>query len=116
MKFLGFFLLLFLGFVSCSKSESMEQLEKHSKSEDIVIIDVRTKREFDAGHVKGAINIPFNEIKNRISEVTNQKDKPIAVYCRSGSRSGVAKGTLKSEGFTNVLNYGSLGKAKKLLE
>ena len=50
-------------------------------------IDVRTADEFNAGHVDGAVNIPYGEISERITEVTENKDELIYVYCRSGRRS-----------------------------
>ncbi len=71
-------------------------------------IDVRTAEEYGSGHVPEAVNIPYEEIAERISEVTGDKDAPIYVYCRSGRRSGIARETLIAEGFTNVTNVGGL--------
>lgn len=76
-------------------------------------IDVRTTDEFSAGHVDGAVNIPYGDISQRISEVTKSKDELIYVYCRSGRRSGIAKDTLDADGFTNVINLGGLEDARK---
>lgn len=75
-------------------------------------VDVRTSGEYDAGHVDGAVNIPYEEIAARISEVTANKDDVIYVYCRSGRRSGIAKSTLEDAGFTNVVNLGGLEDAR----
>lgn len=69
-------------------------------------IDVHTAEEFAAGHIEGAINIPFDQIEQRISEVTSDKNAPINLYCRSGRRSGIALDTLKGLGFTNLTNQG----------
>jgi phage shock protein E len=76
-------------------------------------IDVRTAEEYAAGHVGQAVNIPYEEIANRISEVTRDKDAEIYVYCRSGRRSGIAKAALDEAGFTRVVNAGSLEDALK---
>lgn len=56
-----------------------------------IIIDVRTKGEFQGGHIKNAINIPVDSISTNLSKIKN-KDKPIITCCASGMRSGTAKG------------------------
>lgn len=70
-----------------------------------IIVDVRTKGEYDGGHVKGSINIPLDKLKNQLTRL--KKDKPVITCCASGMRSGSAKGILKSNGFTEVHNGGS---------
>ncbi len=71
-----------------------------------VWIDVRTPEEYAAGHVKGAINIPYEIIGAEIRAVTGDVDSDIRVYCKSGRRSGVAKDTLSGLGYCNVINEG----------
>jgi len=68
------------------------------------IIDVRTKSEYQQGHVKGSINIPLNTLSANYSKL--KKGAPIIVCCASGARSASAKGMLKSNGFTDVHNGG----------
>ena len=68
------------------------------------IIDVRTKAEYQQGHVKGSINIPLNILSNHYSKL--KKDKPIITCCASGMRSAQGKYILKSNGFTEVHNGG----------
>ena len=68
------------------------------------IIDVRTKAEYQQGHVKGSINIPLNNLSNHYSKL--KKDKPIITCCASGMRSAQGKHILKSNGFTEVHNGG----------
>jgi phage shock protein E len=68
------------------------------------IIDVRTKGEFVAGHIKGSKNIPLNTIGNQ--NHLKDKEKQYILCCASGMRSGSAKSILKSKGFTNVYNGG----------
>jgi phage shock protein E len=80
---------------------------------DAYWIDVRTAEEYAAGHVSQAVNIPYEEIAQRISEVTTEKDAEIYVYCRSGRRSGIAKAALDEAGFTRVVNAGGLEDALK---
>jgi len=69
-----------------------------------IIIDVRTKGEYQGGHIKGSINIPLNVLSDNISKL--KKDKAIITCCASGMRSASAKGILKSSGFTEVHNGG----------
>ncbi len=70
-----------------------------------VIIDVRTKGEFQSGHIKGAINIPLDTLQNNFSKLG--KDKCIICCCASGMRSSSAKSILKSNGYSQVYNGGS---------
>jgi rhodanese-related sulfurtransferase len=70
-----------------------------------IILDVRTKGEYQGGHVKGSINIPLNVLNGNLSKL--KKDKPVITCCASGMRSASAKGILKSNGFAEVHNGGS---------
>lgn len=80
---------------------------------DIHWIDVRTAEEFGAGHVAGAANIPYEEIVERIGEVTSDKEATIYLYCRSGRRSGIALEALQEAGYRNAVNIGGLDEARK---
>ena len=70
------------------------------------MIDVRTPEEYQAGHLIGSVNIPYQEIGERITEITTDKKQAIQCYCRSGRRSGIATKTLQSLGYTNAQNAG----------
>lgn len=76
-------------------------------------IDVRTAAEYADGHVDQAVNIPYEEITERIAEVTVDRDALVYVYCRSGRRSGIAKAALEQAGFENVVNLGGLDDAQR---
>jgi rhodanese-related sulfurtransferase len=69
-----------------------------------VILDVRSKAEFQSGHIRGAINIPVDALANQLGKL--KKDKPIITCCASGMRSASAKSILLSNGFTEVYNGG----------
>lgn len=71
-------------------------------------IDVRTAEEYAAGHVSQSVNIPYEEITERVGEVTTDSDALIYLYCRSGRRSGIAKEALENAGYSNVVNIGGL--------
>jgi rhodanese-related sulfurtransferase len=76
---------------------------------DLVILDVRTKSEYDEAHIEGAINIPVQELEERIDELS--KIDNILIYCRTGNRSSQAVNILKSNGFTKFyhMNKGITG-------
>lgn len=62
------------------------------------IVDVRTRGEFSGGHVAGSINIPLNEIPQRLEEL-EKLEAPLILCCASGMRSGQAENFLSSKGF-----------------
>ncbi|MBS1773326.1 MAG: rhodanese-like domain-containing protein [Bacteroidetes bacterium] len=80
-------------------------------NEGAIILDVRTTGEYAGGHVKGSINIPVDQLKNKMSGL--KKDKTIITCCASGMRSGAARGMLKANGFVEVHNGGSWASLKK---
>lgn len=68
------------------------------------VIDVRSKEEFQSGHIKGSVNIPLQSLQNNFSKI--KKDKPVITCCASGMRSASAKSLLKSNGYNEVHNGG----------
>ncbi len=67
-----------------------------------LLVDVRTPGEFAEGHVPGAINIPLNELSQRIGDVGAPDDAPVHVICRSGSRSAKASELLVKSGLSAI--------------
>lgn len=102
--------------IGCSSGtpESTDASAKLSPREAVaaaaLVLDVRTKDEFDAGHLDRATNIPVDEVASRVEEIAamvgGDRSKPIAVYCASGGRAGRALTTLQKAGFTQVTNAG----------
>ena len=78
-----------------------------------LIIDVRSEAEWNAGHVEGAVFIPYKLIGERIGTVTEDKSGRIYVYCASGRRAQIAKESLEKLGYTDVVNLGSVQDAAK---
>ncbi len=72
-----------------------------------VILDVRTKGEFAGGHIKGSVNIAVEQLAGNLNKLKN-KSKPVITYCESGMRSAAAKNILKSNGYIEVYNGGSM--------
>lgn len=71
---------------------------------DLVVLDVRTKSEYDTGHIYGTGWIPVAELESRIDELEGHENHEIIVYCASGGRSATASGILDSYNFTKVYN------------
>jgi rhodanese-related sulfurtransferase len=71
--------------------------EKIIKEKQGTIVDVRTPVEFMGGNVEGSINIPLQEIQQRLEEVKNLK-QPLVLCCASGNRSGMATQFLSQQG------------------
>ncbi len=82
-------------------------------SSDARIIDVRTRAEYAESHLQGAVNIPYDQLGDRIGETTTNKAERILVHCRSGRRSALAKATLAAQGYTNVIDLGSIANARQ---
>jgi len=78
-----------------------------------VIVDVRTKGEFQTGHLRNSINIPVDNLPNNLKKLN--RNKAIITCCASGARSSYAKRILKSNGFEQVYNGGSWNSLKKYL-
>lgn len=74
-----------------------------------VIIDVRSPQEFATGHLEGAINIPYDQIQQRIESIDGlEKTSELLLYCQSGARSAVACSILAQLGFKRAVNGGAL--------
>jgi phage shock protein E len=81
--------------------------------EGAYIVDVRTRKEFQDGHIHGSINIPLNQLREGMSRF--QKDQIIITCCASGLRSASARNVLRSMGYRQVLNGGDYVKLKKII-
>jgi phage shock protein E len=82
-------------------------------ADQAIIIDVRSKQEYDSGHFSTAINIPHNVIANQIKQLEPYKRKYVILYCHSGNRSTIAMNVLRQNGFEHVVNAGGYEAIKK---
>lgn len=76
--------------------------------DSVVYVDVRTDSEYAAGHVEGALHIPYDQMEQRYGELEPYADQEIVLYCRSGHRAGIAQGVLEERGFGDVVNGGGI--------
>lgn len=92
-------------FITISQKEAKQIMEE---DEDVIILDVRTKEEFDTGHIKNAILLPYDEIHEKAKTEIPDKNGLILIYCRSGNRSKIAAKALVDMGYTNIREFGGI--------
>lgn len=83
-------------------------------SRGAILLDVRTDKEYQSGHIKDATHIPIQDLKARISEV-KALNKPVIAYCASGIRSEKARQLLNANGIDSI-NGGGIKSLMKALE
>ena len=76
--------------------------------EGYIILDVREQDEYDAGHIPGAILIPYTQIEEKAAAMLPDQDQLILVYCRSGRRSKIAAEALVELGYTYIKEFGGI--------
>ena len=94
--------------ITCAKMKQMLDEEK-----DVVLIDVRSKEEYETQHLSKAINIPNERIKTITENEDITKDTKIIVYCRSGARSKNSANELINMGYKNVYDLGAMSNCSK---
>lgn len=95
--------------MSAFKRIDQETAYKMMKEEkDYLIVDVRWDFEYAEGHIKNAINCPMDKVVEELSKYTNDKNKMLFVYCRSGNRSVTSSKTLEAAGYTNIYEFGGI--------
>lgn len=75
---------------------------------DYLILDVRTREEYEQGHIPGAVCVPNESIGSGELSALPRKDQLILVYCRSGNRSKQAAQKLADAGYTNIVEFGGI--------
>lgn len=86
------------------KNANAAQTVQLLNRENGVVVDVCEPKEFTAGHVPSAINLPLSSLKDRLRDLDKHKNKPVIVSCRSGNRSLKGAVILRKHGFTTVYN------------
>ena len=82
------------------------QADFSQKQAPHMLLDVRTPQEFASGHIAGAENIALQSLPQRIGDIP--QDRPIVIYCRSGSRSRSAARVLAQAGYVDVYDLGGI--------
>ena len=107
---------LYFTLFSCSKFGPEQQLAWEKIEKGALLIDVRTKEEFDDGHLKNAINIEYENIPQLIKTIGLDKNRSVVFYCRSGRRASVALNELNRLGYNNIFNAQALTSMEAALE
>ncbi|HGG59585.1 MAG TPA: rhodanese-like domain-containing protein [Gammaproteobacteria bacterium] len=84
------------------KDLAPHEVVKAMNSDSPLLLDVRESRELGGGMINGARHLPLSDLGKRLRELEKDKDRPVIVYCRSGSRSATACRMLQKKGFTDV--------------
>ena len=120
MKKLVFLLLAVMLLTACGQDKENDQWAVYvnitaeeakqimDSEEGYIILDVRTREEYDQGHIPGAIVISHEEIEEKAEQVLTDKEQLILVYCRSGRRSKIAAEALVELGYTNIKEFGGI--------
>ena len=75
-----------------------------NNNSETLVLDLRVAAEFNSGHIKGAKNVPLKEISKKLENFSSYKDKPVLVYCNSGSTASSVIKSLKKAGFDKINN------------
>ena len=102
-----FILLSFTIFASAADIPTVSQqqllsMQSAKPQKAFLLLDVRSSEEYAEGHISGAIDVSHNNVKEKLSMLSEYKDKTVVVYCRSGRRAGIAENILVNSGFTQV--------------
>lgn len=105
-------LILLIGIILfCGCNDNKKEINCNNYKEEVkngaILIDVRTISEYEEYHLSDAVSLPLSDINN-ISNIVDNKEKEIIVYCQSGNRSKQAYNILKKMGYKNVLDLGGL--------
>ncbi|MCC5912361.1 MAG: rhodanese-like domain-containing protein [Clostridiaceae bacterium] len=93
------------GYQKMSPQEAKVQLEE---DKDIVLLDVRTREEYQEKHIEGSTLIPLNVLETEVRTKIPNKEEKIIIYCRSGNRSKTAANLLLSMGYKHVYDLGGI--------
>jgi rhodanese-related sulfurtransferase len=111
MRLLALFAILALSWTGMARADDFALIEPQVLAErlesadpQLIILDVRSAAEFDAGHIPGAVNIPHDTIASRGPELGPAGARDVVVYCRSGRRAALALAALKEAGFSRLFH------------
>ena len=80
-----------------------------ASQDEPLLIDVRSAGEYGGGHLEGALNIPLDQLVDRIGTVAPDPNRELLLYCASGARSGYGCALLQQLGYRQARNGGGIG-------
>ena len=90
-----------------------DTLQTEVTGKKALLLDVRSDSEYAKGHISNSILVPHDVIGQKITEIAPDKKQKLYIYCRSGARSALAAATVKSMGYENVIDLGSIENLEK---
>ena len=87
---------------------SAEETHEMMASQEVVVVDVRTREEYESGHIENAVLVPNESIGSEMPEALPDKEATLLVYCRSGRRSKDAAQKLLALGYQSVYDFGGV--------
>ncbi len=96
-------LLLFTEGCKSGKAVSTGEATTLINRENAVVIDLRPKKDFSAGHIVDSLNIPYESLTSRMGELDKHKGKPLLLVCATGQHAGSCAKQLKAAGHDNVV-------------
>ena len=107
--------LVVMGFLALKRLSFMsaDLAQQHLRA-GALIIDVRSPKEFQGGHVPNAINIPLGSL-DALPNHAPDKDQVLLLHCLSGGRSAIARQQAKQLGYANAFNLGSYSRAERII-
>ena len=87
---------------------SAEEAYEMMASQEVVVVDVRTREEYDSGHIENAVLVPNESIGSEMPEALPDKEATLLIYCRSGRRSKDAAQKLLALGYQSVYDFGGV--------
>jgi len=105
-----------MGFFSFMKSNDINAgVQRFRETADAVLLDVRSRQEYAAGHIPGSRNLPLDQLEAAADEIPDLHT-PIFVHCLSGGRSARALAILREMGYHEVSNIGGVNSYRGKLE
>ena len=102
LLFVAFTLPSFAEPLDLSKRQSLTPQEAASLQQEVIFLDVRTSYEWRAGHIKGAIHVPYQEAAGKVATLIPDRSVPIVAYCTVGGRASFVVDDLRKQGYTVV--------------
>ena len=87
---------------------SAEETHEMMASQEVVVVDVRTREEYESGHIENAVLVPNESIGSEMPEALLDKEATLLIYCRSGRRSKDAAQKLLALGYQSVYDFGGV--------
>jgi len=88
--------------IDLSKRRSILPQEVPTLQQEVIFLDVRSDSEWNAGHIKGAIHVPFNKAAQQVPSLMPDRSVPIIAYCSGGGRAASVVKSLRKQGYTVV--------------